>query len=79
MLNIDITKNFGGNLSVEAIHSINADINKGEFVAFVGPSGCGKTTLLKCIAGILEPSKGKICVNGLPVEKANPDIGMVFQ
>lgn len=46
--------------SVSALAGITFDLNDGEFVCVVGPSGCGKTTLLKLIAGLLEPDKGNI-------------------
>ena len=43
-----------------ALAAVDLTIEKGDFVAFVGPSGCGKSTLLNMIAGIIEPSAGKI-------------------
>ena len=43
----------------EAIRSISFTVEEKEFVCVVGPSGCGKTTLLKCIAGLLPPSRGR--------------------
>jgi ABC-type Fe3+/spermidine/putrescine transport system ATPase subunit len=54
----------------------------GEFFTLLGPSGCGKTTLLRCIAGFLQPEAGTIAMDGaridaLPAHKR--DIGMVFQ
>lgn len=41
------------------LKGINLDINENEFVTLLGPSGCGKTTLLRIIAGFLEPDEGK--------------------
>jgi ABC-type Fe3+/spermidine/putrescine transport system ATPase subunit len=55
---------------------------KGSFVALLGPSGCGKTTLLRSIAGLVEPTSGQIVINGLPVNDIpiyRRNIGMVFQ
>lgn len=65
-----------------AIRDLNLTINDGEFFTFLGPSGCGKTTTLRALVGFIEPSSGRIVVDGkdvtnAPVEKRN--IGMVFQ
>lgn len=64
------------------LKSINLTIEDGEFFALLGPSGCGKTTLLKLVAGLIEPDKGNIILgmttlNHLPAEKRG--FGMVFQ
>ncbi len=64
---------------MDAIGSITFDVNEGEFVSVVGPSGCGKTTLLKIIAGLLEPSKGAISFFGVSQNNAMKNIGIVFQ
>lgn len=54
-------------------------VQHGEFVAVVGPSGCGKSTLLLLVAGLLEPWRGSVRVNGVPVQGPGPDRAMVFQ
>jgi len=64
---------------IYAIKDINLDINEGEFIALVGPSGCGKTTLLKCVAGILNPTTGKIILGTKKITSPDKDVGMVFQ
>jgi iron(III) transport system ATP-binding protein len=67
---------------VEALAGVSLEIRGGEFFTLLGPSGCGKTTLLRCIAGFLQPDGGEIRCDGdrldrLPAHKR--DIGMVFQ
>jgi ABC-type sugar transport system ATPase subunit len=65
-----------------ALDNINMEINDGEFIALLGPSGCGKSTTLNCIAGLLDPTEGKITFNGRNVTAKAPkdrNIGMCFQ
>jgi ABC-type lipoprotein export system ATPase subunit len=49
---------------VEAVHAIDLDVDKGEFVVITGRSGCGKTTLLNLIAGLARPTSGTVLVEG---------------
>lgn len=75
-----IRKEFGKN--VVALDNINLKIENSEFIALLGPSGCGKSTTLNCIAGLLEPSSGKIYFDDEDVTARQPkdrNIGMVFQ
>ncbi len=65
--------------AVMAIADIGFDLHRGEVVAIVGPSGCGKTTLFNIIAGLLEPTQGRINVNGEPVHSANGHVGYMLQ
>ena len=74
-----ITREFG---EFVATDRVSLDIADGEFLVLLGPSGCGKTTLLRMIAGLLEPTGGTIEVDGeditaLPARKR--DLAMVFQ
>jgi len=74
-----VTKRFG---DFTALHAIDLDINKGEFVSFLGPSGCGKTTLLRAISGLDVQTTGSVRQGGrdisnLPVNQR--DFGIVFQ
>ncbi len=62
-----------------AIDSISFTVGEGEFVSIVGPSGCGKTTLMKCIAGLMRPTSGRIDLLGAPVDGVPADLAMVFQ
>jgi iron(III) transport system ATP-binding protein len=58
---INISKRFGqANSAVNAVDGVNLVIAPGEFFFLLGPSGCGKTTLLRIIAGLIEPSAGQI-------------------
>ncbi len=64
---------------VVAIADFNLDVKKGELVSLLGPSGCGKTTILRMVAGLLEPSSGDVVVAGNKVSGPGSDRGMVFQ
>lgn len=70
-------KVYGGN--VVALKDINLDFNRGELTTLLGPSGCGKTTLLKIIAGLLEPTEGEVAVDGKRVTGPGPERAFVFQ
>ena len=72
-----ITKFYG--TDVHALDSINLAFPEGEMTTLLGPSGCGKTTLLKIIAGLLEPTGGEVRVKGRPVTGPGPERAFVFQ
>jgi NitT/TauT family transport system ATP-binding protein len=70
----------GAEGAVHALGPIDLDLRAGEFFAVVGPSGCGKSSLLELIAGISQPSEGKVAFEGKPIGGRVPDgIGVVFQ
>ncbi|WP_405825615.1 ABC transporter ATP-binding protein [Streptomyces sp. NBC_01390] len=69
----------GRNRNVEAVRNLTFHIDAGELVCLVGPSGCGKTTLLKCMAGLLEPTDGEVLLDGRPVVGPPPGMAVVFQ
>jgi len=72
----NISKNYE---DVEALKNMSLNFPKGELTSLLGPSGCGKTTLLKIIAGLLEPSSGSVAVNGRKVTGPGVDRAFVFQ
>lgn len=62
-----------------ALTDISFCLNKGEFVSIVGPSGCGKSTLLSLIAGLIEPEKGLIKINGKYLRESTTNVGYMLQ
>ena len=64
---------------VEALNDISLDFPEGKLTTLLGPSGCGKTTLLKIIAGLLQPSSGEVLVEGRPITGPGPERAFVFQ
>ena len=75
----NVRKEFGKS---EVIKDVYINIKEGEFCVFVGPSGCGKSTLLRLIAGLEDPTSGKIKIDNkdvTAVDPANRGVGMVFQ
>jgi NitT/TauT family transport system ATP-binding protein len=73
-------KTYGtGEKATHAVGDVSFSVADGEFVCVVGPSGCGKTTLLKCIAGLLRPSKGEVLLRGKRVARPPEEMALVFQ
>lgn len=82
MIKIENLKKAYGN--TVAVKDLNLHIRAGEFLVFIGPSGCGKTTSLKMINRLIEPTSGKIIINGQNIMDMNPvklrrEIGYVVQ
>ena len=74
-----VRKVYGSN---EVLRAVDLEVASGEFMILVGPSGCGKSTLLNMIAGLDQPSSGRIAIDGRDVTYVLPkdrDIAMVFQ
>ena len=63
-----VAKHYGeGETRVDALHDVDLQVKAGEVIALLGPSGSGKTTLLNIIGCILEPSAGKLSLDGVLV------------
>jgi NitT/TauT family transport system ATP-binding protein len=65
--------------ALQALLPVNYQVNENDFITILGPSGCGKSTLLRIIAGLEEPTRGDVWLDGVRVEGAGADRGMVFQ
>ncbi|HCV35895.1 MAG: ABC transporter ATP-binding protein [Acidimicrobiales bacterium] len=78
---VDMAFNVGNDDEVQALSSIDLQIEQGEFVSLIGPSGCGKSTMLRLIGDLLTPTSGSVSVFGKPAHDArvDQDYGMVFQ
>jgi multiple sugar transport system ATP-binding protein len=74
-----VTKAFG---SVTALSELTLTVPNGTFLALLGPSGCGKTTALRIVAGLEQPTSGRVFIDELDVTLLEPrkrDVAMVFQ
>jgi putative ABC transport system ATP-binding protein len=77
-----------GKVEVAALSNINLTVKHGEFIAVMGPSGCGKSTLLHLLGGLMQPTSGKVIIDGIDISKLTDaertavrrkKIGYVFQ
>lgn len=73
---VNVSKNYD---KVEALKDLSLEFPRGQLTSLLGPSGCGKTTLLKIIAGLLDPTSGEVKVDGKTVTGPGPDRAFVFQ
>lgn len=74
-----LVKTYG---SFKAIDGLSLEVQHGEFIALLGPSGCGKTTTLQSIAGFVQPTQGRIVLDGRDITHVRPEqrgLGVVFQ
>ena len=81
----NLTKRFG---DLAAVNNVSLTVEPGTFLTLLGPSGCGKTTLLRCIAGLEDPTEGEIYIGeklvfshsrGISLPPGERDLGLVFQ
>jgi sn-glycerol 3-phosphate transport system ATP-binding protein len=74
-----VSRHYG---TVRAVDGVSLRAEAGRFLVLLGPSGCGKSTVLRLIAGLEEPSAGRILIDGRDVTQLSPDkrrVSMVFQ
>jgi putative ABC transport system ATP-binding protein len=86
---IDLAMTYhSGRVEVPALQNISLNVRHGEFIAVMGPSGCGKSTLLHLLGGLLQPTRGKILIDGIDISTLTDSertavrrkkIGYVFQ
>ncbi|MCZ6745412.1 MAG: phosphonate ABC transporter ATP-binding protein [Alphaproteobacteria bacterium] len=82
----NVSKTYEGASKIVALRNVSIDVKEGEFLVILGPSGAGKSTLMRCINRLVEPTSGRILLDGREVTSrrrqlraARRDIGMVFQ
>lgn len=75
----DLGHTYEGRNRHEAIGRLDFTVPEGAFVSIVGPSGCGKTTMLRCLSGLMKPSRGTVLLDGRPVDGVPRDLALVFQ
>jgi NitT/TauT family transport system ATP-binding protein len=64
---------------MRVLDDVSFDIRNGEFVSIIGPSGCGKTTMMNIAGGFVQPTQGRMLLDGKPVTQPGPDRGVIFQ
>ena len=79
-----VTKRYGGVAAPEAVSDLSLTVASGEICVLVGPSGCGKTTTMKMVNRLVEPTSGRITIDGddvmtLPAVELRRRIGYVIQ
>ncbi|MGA7431879.1 MAG: ABC transporter ATP-binding protein [Xanthobacteraceae bacterium] len=77
----DVHKTFTrpGQAPLAAIDAVSFDLHAGKFISLLGPSGCGKTTFLRIAAGLISKTSGVVQINGVDVDRPQPDFGIAFQ
>ena len=76
-----LSKSFAlrGDQTIQAVRDVNFDVHENEFCVLLGPSGCGKSTVLRMIAGLEEPTEGRLELDGHEILLPDRERGMVFQ
>jgi NitT/TauT family transport system ATP-binding protein len=75
-VNVDFQTDQG---PLRVVQGVSFSIAEGEFVSIVGPSGCGKTTMMNIVAGFVQPSSGRVLLDGAPIAGPGQDRGVIFQ
>ena len=72
--------------TIVAVKNYNMQVDQGDFVSIIGPSGCGKSTLIRMLNGIIQPTSGRMLLNGIPLDTSKPynketlrKMGFIFQ
>ena len=68
-----------GGTATRALEPVSLEVADNDFITILGPSGCGKSTLLRVVAGLDNPSAGRVLLDGVAVKRPGADRGMVFQ
>jgi NitT/TauT family transport system ATP-binding protein len=71
-----VSMEFGG---LKVVEDVSFTIADREFVSLIGPSGCGKTTMMNMVAGFVQPTAGRVLLDGTPVAGPGPERGVIFQ
>ncbi len=82
MANVELENISRRYTEVVAVEGVSIAVKSGEFLTLLGPSGCGKSTTLRIVAGLLQPTSGRVLIDGKDVTAlgaAKRNIGMVFQ
>jgi len=74
-----VSHRFRAEDGVFALRNVDLDIRPGTLVAVVGENGCGKTTLLRLVAGLVEPTAGVIAIDGRAVDGPSANVALMFQ
>lgn len=77
----DVSKRFqlASGDAIDAVTDVTFRVAENEICSLLGPSGCGKSTVLRMVAGLEEPTRGRIALNGLEITGPGRDRGMIFQ
>ena len=65
--------------TLKVIDDVSFTVRDREFISIIGPSGCGKTTLLNLAAGFVQPTDGRVTLDGAQIEGPGPERGVIFQ
>jgi NitT/TauT family transport system ATP-binding protein len=68
-----------GGKPLRVLDDINLSVRPNEVIALLGPSGCGKSTILRILAGLIRPTRGRVLYHGEPLQGLNPGVAIVFQ